>query len=171
MLANSSGNKPNISQDQETFLRNILVEASLEEMVNYTCGCMLVHVMKIEMLINLLLTVEWCCEPRNRSQLVRELECALAFLPILSPRPLNIPRMPMDLATSVVGVSMKCRNHTTEAKFCSLGAEGTIRDGLHKGAGNVIAQCEIGAVKLKEPVETCKRVLHPNTQVISKVNF
>jgi hypothetical protein len=72
--------------------------------------------------------------------------------------------MPMDLATTVVGVSMKCRNHTIKVKFSSLRAEGTIRNSLHKGAGNVIAQCEIRAIKLEEPVETCKWVLHPNTQ-------
>jgi hypothetical protein len=72
--------------------------------------------------------------------------------------------MPMDLATSVVGVSMKCRNHTTKAKFGSLRAKGTIRNGLHKGAGNVISQCKIVSIKLEEPVETCKEVLHPNMQ-------
>jgi hypothetical protein len=74
---------------------------------------MLVEIMEIKVLVNLLLSVEWCCEPRDGGKFIGGFKGTFAFFEVLSACPVNVHWMPMDLTAPVVRMPMEGRNHTT----------------------------------------------------------
>jgi hypothetical protein len=123
---------------------------------------MFVKIMKIEELHDLLPTVEGCCKSCDRGKFIRTLEGPFTFFEVFSTCSIDVHQVPVDLAASVVGVSMKSGYYTTYTKGFSLCFEewaGGQR--FHKCTRNIIGECEIGAVKIEDLVQAGERVFHP----------
>ena len=72
---------------------------------------MLVKIMEIKVLVKLLLVVEGCCKSHDWGKFVQRLKGAFTSFEVLSPYPINVHWMPVNLAASIVRMPMEGRNH------------------------------------------------------------
>jgi hypothetical protein len=77
-------------------------------------ACVLVKIMKKEVLINLLLAMEGSRKPSSRREMVGLRKCALTLFKVLQTDPLNVERMPANLALTVVRMTVKSWNNPTQ---------------------------------------------------------
>lgn len=72
---------------------------------------MLVDIVKREVLINLLLPMEWCGHSCHGSEVVGPSKGPLALLEVLKPNTVHIKWVPADLTLPVMRVTVKGRNN------------------------------------------------------------
>lgn len=104
---------------------------------------MLILIMERKVLIDMLDPVVWQCQAGDSCQFIRFPKRSLTLLKILETNSFSIHRVPVQLAASVVCMTMKGWNDTMKTESNHLGPKNTAREGLDECTHDIIPKADI----------------------------
>src|ERR1700761_317864 len=105
-----------------------------------TGSCILIHVVEVEVLVNLLLAVKWRREACAAGEVIGLSECSFALFEVLVSYTINVHWVPAKLAATIVGMSVECRNNATESECYTLATQRTTKKSLEERTHYVISE-------------------------------
>src|SRR5271168_5000202 len=127
---------------------------------------MLILIMEHKVLVDVLDPVVWRCQSGDSCQFIRFSERSLTLLKILETDSFGIHRVPVQLAASVVCMTMKGWNDAMKTKSNHLGPKNAARESLDERTHDIIPKADIRAVHLKKSLNDGKWVLHSEERVV-----
>ena len=120
--------------------------------------------MKVKMLQNILMSMEWRGQTCTICQLVGSSECSLTFFEVLQTNTINVHWVPTDLTCTVVNMSVKCRDNANQpALFYFLGNT-AVMQGLDKCTHDVVPKRDVGTEPVNQMLCDGDPILHPTTR-------
>ena len=89
----------------------------------------------------------------------------LTLLKVLQSNAFTVHRVPVQLAASVVGMTVERRDYTFQPKGDPLGPKAAATQCFNKCAHDVIPKAYVGAIGFDKVIDHGKWVLHPVNQI------
>jgi hypothetical protein len=127
---------------------------------------MLILIVEREVFVDVLDPVVWRRQAGDSCQFIGLSKGSLTLFKILETDSFGIHRVPVQLTTSVMRMTMKRWNDAMKTESNHLGPKNTAREGLDERTHDIVPKANIQAICLKESLNNGKRVLHPEERAV-----